>query len=327
MGKRVINLCETTIVLYSALGILLSVHYNHPMADMEFPLPTVDSIQIPDTCRETFVPLSDAACRPLVDMGMLLAGYSEFGDGYCVQRTSPKFNLHLITVDGAGSCVFLDDREQLRRERVERDTVFLAPAGKPYAYRPLIMPWKAVWFHFDNSTARDSRCAKNFAIRPFSWAARVAATMRDLLVECADARHETGMDVALLYARILAARLDAAATTEIDDDRRRIRRVLDPLWSRVSSGLHEAWPIARLAEISGYSSTHFARMCRSAFDGAPARILLMLRMERARALLTGTDYPVGVVGELVGYRDPFAFSTAFRREVGMSPRAYRGRGS
>ena len=48
-----------------------------------------------------------------------------------------------------------------------------------------------------------------------------------------------------------------------------------------------------------------------------------LRMARARALLISTNLPVYQTAALVGYENPFAFSTAFKRHTGQTPREFR----
>ena len=47
---------------------------------------------------------------------------------------------------------------------------------------------------------------------------------------------------------------------------------------------HEAWPVARLAEVSAVSEAYFARQFRQAFGLPPHRYLLTRRIERAVAL-------------------------------------------
>jgi AraC-like DNA-binding protein len=47
------------------------------------------------------------------------------------------------------------------------------------------------------------------------------------------------------------------------------------------------------------------------------------RMERARSLLEQKDLAIGQVSRAVGYGSVSAFSTAFRKKFGLSPRAYR----
>lgn len=44
------------------------------------------------------------------------------------------------------------------------------------------------------------------------------------------------------------------------------------------------------------------------------------RMERARAQLINTDYPIGVVAGDVGYEDASAFTRRFKKHFGQSPR-------
>lgn len=51
--------------------------------------------------------------------------------------------------------------------------------------------------------------------------------------------------------------------------------------------------------------------------------LLMLRMEKARALLANTDIPSVIIAESVGYQDQSAFSRRFTAYFGQSPKTYR----
>ncbi|WED28381.1 helix-turn-helix transcriptional regulator [Vibrio sp. DW001] len=51
--------------------------------------------------------------------------------------------------------------------------------------------------------------------------------------------------------------------------------------------------------------------------------LLALRMDKARALLTHTDYPVSIIANMVGYQDTAAFSHRFSAYFGHSPRKSR----
>ncbi len=54
--------------------------------------------------------------------------------------------------------------------------------------------------------------------------------------------------------------------------------------------------------------------------------LTTMRMQKAKALLAGTDRPITDIAFEVGYNDSNYFSTAFRKHEGLSPRQYRGQG-
>ena len=46
----------------------------------------------------------------------------------------------------------------------------------------------------------------------------------------------------------------------------------------------------------------------------------------AEGILENPEHPVEAIGRRVGYANPFAFSTAFKRRFGMAPRQYRQQG-
>lgn len=57
----------------------------------------------------------------------------------------------------------------------------------------------------------------------------------------------------------------------------------------------------------------------------PIAYLMQARCRQAAHLLEHTDWSVRVVGEAVGFTDPFYFSRVFQRQRGVGPRAYRQR--
>lgn len=85
----------------------------------------------------------------------------------------------------------------------------------------------------------------------------------------------------------------------------------------------EAWPVARMAAVSGVSPAHFSRRFRAAFGVPPHRYLLTLRLGRAKALLRDTDLPITDVALASGWRSLGTFSRTFRDVVGASPSAHR----
>ncbi|MFV8243162.1 helix-turn-helix domain-containing protein [Mycolicibacterium peregrinum] len=69
----------------------------------------------------------------------------------------------------------------------------------------------------------------------------------------------------------------------------------------------------------------FITAFRAAFHTTPYQYLLDLRFERAKHLLRFTSRTIAEISALVGFSRPSHFSSAFRRRVGLSPRAYRER--
>jgi AraC-like DNA-binding protein len=78
-----------------------------------------------------------------------------------------------------------------------------------------------------------------------------------------------------------------------------------------------------LARAAGLSRAHFTREFRQAFGESPHAYLLTRRLERAAALLRGTDRSVADICLSVGLQSVGSFTTSFTRMFGSSPTAYR----
>lgn len=103
---------------------------------------------------------------------------------------------------------------------------------------------------------------------------------------------------------------------------RRLSRVLE--FMRASLGKQAS--LTDFAASVDLSVSHFAQQFRESMGVTPYQYMLTLRIERAKALLTGSQLSVLAVAIEVGFANAAHFATVFRRAVGVSPSAYR-RGS
>jgi AraC-like DNA-binding protein len=85
--------------------------------------------------------------------------------------------------------------------------------------------------------------------------------------------------------------------------------------------------IPRLARIANMSEAHFIRTFRATFGETPHRYLQRRRVERAMFLLLATDQSVTGICFDVGFGSLGTFSRTFRDVVGVSPTAFRQKGS
>jgi AraC-like DNA-binding protein len=77
-----------------------------------------------------------------------------------------------------------------------------------------------------------------------------------------------------------------------------------------------------LAAIAGLSPSHYSRLFKKYSGHSPIDYLAHLRMDRAKELLSLSDYRLKAISQSVGYSDEFYFSRLFKKIVGMSPTAY-----
>lgn len=105
------------------------------------------------------------------------------------------------------------------------------------------------------------------------------------------------------------------------------RGALDPVVGPAITAMHErpaqAWTVEALAAEARVSRAHFAKRFSAVMGLPPLTYLTEHRMSLAEDLLADPDAPVSAVARAVGYADPFAFSSAFKRLQGMSPRDFR----
>lgn len=104
------------------------------------------------------------------------------------------------------------------------------------------------------------------------------------------------------------------------------QRLLPKLDQRISNALlvieqkmSEPLTIAELARIACLSPTQFKKLFKQQLGQTVLRYITQLRMEKAQALLTHTDYPLQLIGEQVGYHELSAFSRKFKQYFGVSP--------
>jgi AraC-like DNA-binding protein len=114
--------------------------------------------------------------------------------------------------------------------------------------------------------------------------------------------------------------------------------VLPPGWLRVLTDerlrpavtlMHtepgRSWGLQELARAAAMSRTSFAERFRTVAGMPPLTYLSRWRMLLAQHALRNGDVRVRSLASHLGYASESAFSTAFKREVGMSPLRYRYR--
>ncbi len=98
---------------------------------------------------------------------------------------------------------------------------------------------------------------------------------------------------------------------------------LDRLWLAVREDIGGAWDLKRMARCAGMSEENLRRISLRHVRRSPMAHLTHMRMLVAADLCCHTPEKVADVAARVGYGNAFAFSTAFKRQMGVSPKAFR----
>ncbi len=247
-------------------------------------------------------------CPVLGSLGIAQVGSSEIRGGYEVVRLDPS--VEHLTVCSVGHGFSLQEGAWVP---FLAGSVALSPAHAPHGAKSASIedPWVIHWVGFDGT--------RKWLNHPHALlkAGRVSSLARaidGLLDELESAAEEPLTTAWAELVALSARRLCSAAT--IDP---RLLRV----WSEVSAELAKEWTLPALARVAGVSEGHLRRLCYDAFGCSPQAKLRELRLDRAAALLLSNDDKVEAIASAVGFTNPFAFSTAFRRATGVPPRQFR----
>jgi AraC-like DNA-binding protein len=105
------------------------------------------------------------------------------------------------------------------------------------------------------------------------------------------------------------------------------RAMSDPALRRVLEHVHaepgDNWTVPAMAQLAGMSRASFAARFRRTTGQSPGEYVTEVRMQRAEDQLTRSDATLAQIAVAVGYRNEYAFATAFRRRHFLSPGKWR----
>jgi AraC-like DNA-binding protein len=144
-----------------------------------------------------------------------------------------------------------------------------------------------------------------------------------IMEECA---HEEPGKKMVIERMLEVLLVEALRWREIGDEDPRaglLRGMRDPALARVLRAIHENvrtnWTVADLARIAGMSRSAFAARFGQVLGCGPFEYLARWRMALAKDALMRGAKTLDSIAEEIGYESASAFSTAFRKRLGVPP--------
>lgn len=244
--------------------------------------------------------------------GLSLVGWSAARRGFLFVRQKPDASQLLACISGHGE-VWIDSAWRSLRA----GEAYATPCEVPHAYRA-VGPgvWQICWASY---------AATNSS--PGSFPPKAPAVLRteveplrlaiEGLCACAGQADADESELAL-WAQLVHRRVTATLQPKVVAESQ-----LNPLWARVNADLAHPWTLTELARAAALSREALRRRCLRECGHSPLREVTRLRLQRAAELLRHTPDKIAAIAQRVGFADPFAFSTAFKRLHGTQPSACR----
>lgn len=93
--------------------------------------------------------------------------------------------------------------------------------------------------------------------------------------------------------------------------------------TEIFSNLEVSYSIEALASRVGLSVSYFQAVYKQLFGSTCINEIIEARMDKARVLLTTTEYPISQIASMCGYENDSHFSRQFKKHVAVTPSEYR----
>lgn len=249
--------------------------------------------------------------------GIRLAGLDHLEHKF--EAGTPRSETHLVWVLFSGR-MRCDAGRGFRTMRP--GDVAICPAAQPHWFRLASRKADALWLHFEP----DRRWARLEEVPCGIYSSLPLGRLRDLTeVYLADSQPQ---DAAATGVKIHALELILFSVEQAMDQltgtkRHALRMKVKSLERRIQADLSAEWTVSALARELSMSPSHLHKATLRHLGVRPMALVTKLRMDHAVSRLLHTNMTLDAIAGETGYSSPFAFSAAFKREVGRSPKNFR----
>ena len=251
-----------------------------------------------------------------------------YGKEKCLPNYSFKGNnirehniIHFIT-EGCGT-FHLAGKESVE---LKKGDIFLIPKGVPCFYQAdSLNPWTYFWIGFSgiNSSEAFSRSLLEEAgflsltkTSPFTNSLKTLFDLLDSIEKNQDLLIES-----IMYQMFYYLSQEFPKTKE--ENNSLSKNLFNEALSYIKENYQEGINVTDVSDYLNISRGYLYALFKKYGKISPNEYIFLIRMEKAKQLLIYSNHSLNKISLMIGYRDYFTFSKAFKKQFGITPSAYR----
>ena len=241
--------------------------------------------------------------------------------GHVVNNRTLSDYVIIYCVDGEG-WLRLEGKQWI----IKKGDIFVCPPHLPHSYGANNeIPWTKYWIHFRGRSASAYMdligISTSNPVIHTSNNAKILSWIQDIFTILSMGYTQSNLLFATSYlSNILSYISSLSMNSQLNKtDNINIEKVITYMLENISENL----TLNQLSNYASISRYHFVRVFKEKTGYTPLDYYIRLRIQKACEFLESSSSKINIVSSVLGFSNPYYFSTTFKRIVGQSPKHYR----
>ena len=260
-----------------------------------------------------------------VDLRLIYCGYEDCAPGH---RFGPNkrfaYIMHVI-LDGRGKLEIKDKVYSLK----QGDAFLLRPNEEAWYEADHVHPWTYIWIGFSGMKAEECVVNCGFGrgehvihdVNCHILQSYVTEMLKSYKLSYSNSLRRCAY-LQMFFATLMdqfSNNIPGIEGVENTPGSEHVKRIMTYLGENYKSPIS----IGKIAEEMGINRSYMTKSFKNATGYSPSEYLVKIRMEKAKSLLTKTNFSISQIASEIGYADQLTFSRMFKKRFGESPMKYR----
>ena len=268
-------------------------------------------------CRQYFFNQNPALSEYMEKRGICWAGVDDLHEQF--EAGTPCSETHLIWLPFTGQ---MECDVGTGYQPLNSGDLAVCPARHPHRLRLASASASGLWIHFNHA----QQWKRFMPIKPGVYSGLSLGHLQGLIhsyILKENDLSKNGIGGCLHAMELILLSVNQALDDITEVKNSDFKTKVSTLEARIQATLQADWTVARLAQELHMSTSNLHKTMLRHYGIKPADLVTRLRINHAISRLLNTDMTLADIAEETGYSTAFAFSSAFKRKVGRSPKFFR----